>query len=783
MKRKKVKQICSGNSAGHYLRGGLAVTALWAGGSAFGQEVEATPAPAPEPPTEPEPEAESLPATVVENTAPAPVQRVTPAPAPAPPQVPAPPAAPVVDSEPIITDTLYQADLLSSPKYTQPLLDTPQTVQVITGELIADQGATTLRDALRNVSGISIQAGEGGAPPGDNLSIRGFSARSDFFVDGIRDLGAYSRDPFNLEQVEVAKGPAGSISGRGSTGGSINLVSKSAQLDDFTNTDLSVGTDDLFRSTIDINRSIEGIEGSALRLNAMIHENNTPGRGPAHDSRWGIAGALAFGLDELSENRLHINFFHMKEDNLPDYGIPWTPTNITDPRLTPYIDSAPESVFDNFYGVVSRDFEDTEATMFTVRAEHDFSDEVTLRNQTRIGQTTRLSLVTPPRFDNLAFPATVRRSDRKDRDEVTSIVANQTDLMASFDTGEIHHDTVLGMEIIREEYDRYSRTSDPGVSTDYFNPNPYDPVPGTFFRDGTGDQFGKSDTFAAYAFDTLEVNNWLEVTGGIRYERFETNARGTDAAGNPTPHRNRVDHMVSGRAAVVVKPAENGSIYFGWGTSFNPSGEFVTLTEAGRNPATFDVEPERAEAFELGTKWDVFDERLSLIAALFRTDKTNVRDIDPGDPTVYTLTGAERVEGFELGAAGEVTPWWSVYASYTHLRGEVTNDFDEARIGRELGNTPENSFSLWNNFELENGFFFGGGPLFIDRRLNTTAGTREAPAYWTLDAMAGYNLNDNITFRVNGANLTDEVFIDRMSGGHFIPGAGRSVMFTTSIKF
>ncbi len=724
-------------------------------------------------------EAESLPATVVESNTPAPTPR-QPAPRPAPVAVP----APVLEPEPvIITDTLFQADRLSSPRFTQPLLDTPQTVQIITRELMADQGVTTLRDALRNVSGISLQAGEGGAPLGDALSIRGFSARSDFFVDGIRDLGAYGRDPFNLEQIEVVKGPASSTSGRGSTGGSVNLVSKSARLGDSIQSDLSVGTDDLYRGTIDVNQAIPGIEGSAFRLNAMTHENQTPDRGPAYDSRWGIAGSIGFGLEETSNTRLHLNFFHMKENNLPDYGVPFTPTNVTDPRLTPYINTAPLEAFDNFYGLVSRDFEDTAATMFTGRVEHDFSDEITLRNQTRIGKVDRLSLVTAPRFNSVAFPATIRRSDWKDRDEETSIVANQTDIMASFDTGTIHHEAVAGIELLHETYDRYSGTANPGVSTDYFNPNPYDSVPGTFLRDGTGDSFGKSDTFAAYAADTLEVNPWLEFTGDIRYERFETTSSGTNAVGNQNPTRNRVDGMVSGRAAVVVKPTENGSVYFGWGTSFNPSGELLTLSEAGTNPSTFDVDPERAESFELGTKWNIIDEKLSLTAALFRTDKTNVRDIDPADPTVYTLTGAERVEGFEFGIAGELTPQWYIYASYTHLKGEVTADFDTTRVGKGLGNTPDNSFSLWNHFEFENGFFFGGGPAYIDRRLNTTAGTRESPSYWTLDAMAGYKLNENITFRVNASNLTDTDYIDRMSGGHFIPGDGRAVMFTTSFQF
>ncbi|MEC5127406.1 TonB-dependent siderophore receptor [Verrucomicrobiales bacterium BCK34] len=775
--------------------GAVLVGALCAAGGANAQEAEAEAAEAAD--------AGTLPAQVVE-AAPEPAPRPAPRPKPAPRPAPAPVV--VEAPEPVIqSDTLLRSDRLSSPKFTQPLLDTPQSVQVISSELMQQQGATSLRDALRNVSGITMQAGEGGAPPGDNLSIRGFSARSDFYVDGIRDLGAYSRDPFNLEQVEVVKGPSSASSGRGSTGGSINLVSKMAKLDDFANTDLSVGTDDLYRGTIDINSRIKGIEGSALRVNVMGHENGVPGRDAARNSRWGIAGSLAFGLGENvtsepspkssyfdkngyggkapvtsyipNDTRLYLNFFHMEEDNLPDFGVPWISDTATDPRLVPYINSSHPDVFDNFYGSRTRDLEEISSTMFTVRFEHDFSDSFGVRNQTRYGVTDRLSLLTSPRFDSTAFPATVRRSDRKDRDEVTSIFANQTDFTAAFDTGSLHHDAVLGFEFIHEEYDRYGRDSDPGIITDYFNPTPGDAISSRFVRNGD-ETHGSADTLAAYAFDTVEVNDWLELTGGIRYERFET-----DTIGTGSPYRSRVDEMVSGRAGIVVKPAENGSVYFSWGTSFNPSGEFLTLTEDGRSPGNFDVDPEKNETFELGTKWDLLENRLSLTAAIFQTEKTNARDIDPADPTVYTLTGEQQVQGFELGLSGAITDWWSIYASYTHLDGEVTKAFDPTLVGSRLNNTPEDTFSLWSQVELENGLFFGAGPVFIGDRINSVGSERIAPAYWTWDASIGYHVNENLTLQVNGRNLSDESYIDRMSGGHFIPGDARSVMFTASMKF
>ncbi|MCB1063987.1 MAG: TonB-dependent siderophore receptor [Verrucomicrobiae bacterium] len=696
-------------------------------------------------------------------------------------------------------DTLYQADRLSTPKFTQPLRDVPQTMTVIPEALLVDQGATTLTDALRNVSGISLQAGEGGAPPGDNLSIRGFSARTDFFIDGLRDFGAYGRDPFNFEQIEVAKGPSSSTSGRGSTGGSINLVSKAPRLNDFVHTDVSFGSDDLKRTTLDYNQTIPGIEGSALRLNTMWHQNNIPGRDVVGSERFGIAGSLAFGLGDRvigetpdesgkgmvpmtlpSDTRLSLSFFHYEEEGLPDYGIPWVPSTVTDPRLTSYIDKPAPVPFDRFYGLVDRDFEETSTTMGTVRFEHDVNDSLTIRDQFRVGRTERLSLVTAPRFSGTGTE--IRRSDWKDRDETNTMVANQTDFLVSFDTGEISHEVVFGFEFVHETNERFRRKAADGPPTDLFHPNPYDPVTNSFTRTGAFTD-AESNSAAVYLFDTMAVTNWLDLTGGMRWDHFELDYLSVGEDGS-AERLNRIDNMPSGRAAVVFKPAENGSIYLGYGTSFNPSGEGLSLSSGGRGGSTFELDPEKNETIDLGTKWDLLDERLSLTAALFRTTKTNARTSDPADPdNVIILDGEQQVQGFEFGLAGEITPWWNVFTSYTHLDSEILSSRNPTEIGNELSNTPANSFNLWTQIDLPGGFFVGGGPQFVDSRFNSNANTREAPSYWLWDAAAGYEVNENLTLRVNLHNLADEQYIDRVGGGHFIPGAGRSVMFTASLKF
>ncbi len=696
-------------------------------------------------------------------------------------------------------DSLYKADSLSSPKYSQPLRDVPQSITVIPDALLEDQAVSTLRDALRNVSGISIQAGEGGVPAGDNLSIRGFNARTDLFIDGVRDFGAYSRDTFNFEAVEVTKGPASSNGGRGSTGGSVNLVTKEAHLNDATHVDTTVGTDDYYRGTIDWNQTIS--DGTALRVNGMWHENDTPDRGAADNKRWGIATSLGFGLGEEivgetidptgknppsvvtapSDTRMWINFLHVEEDNQPDYGIPWVPDSMRGTSLDAFVNGPAPVPYDRYYGLIHRDFEEVSTTMASLHFEHDFNDNVTLRELFRVGRTDRYNIVTPPRFSGNGTDIT--RDDVKDRDEVYTSIVSQTDLMFSFDTGPLAHDAVLGIELASETNERHSLQAPRGPETSLFHPDPYGSVTGGVSRTGES-TYAEAFSASVYLFDTVALTEWLDVTGGFRWDHFDLDytTRGEDG----TSHLNRVDNMPSGRAAVVLKPVENASVYFGYGTSFNPAGEGLSLSSGGgRGGATnFELEPEESQTFELGTKWDVLDQRLSLSAALFQTDKTNARTIDPADPDQLTvLDGEQRVQGFELGISGDILPWWHVYGGYTYLDSEVTSSKDPAEVGKTLAHTPQNSFSLWTQIDLPGGFFVGGGPQFVDDRFSNTANNRTAPSYLLWDAAIGYQVNESLTLRLNVQNAGDEDYIDRVGGGHFIPGPGRSVMLTASMKF
>jgi catecholate siderophore receptor len=697
-------------------------------------------------------------------------------------------------------DRVYKPDRVQTPKYTQPLRDIPQTVTVVPQSVIQERNATSLRDVLRNVPGITMQAGEGGVPTGDNMSIRGFNARTDLFVDGIRDFGGYTRDPFNMEQVEVTKGPASSNAGRGSTGGSINLASKTPRLDPSYSGETGVGTDDYVRSTADVNQPLG--EHSALRVNALYHEATVPGRGVANEQRQGLAASLAFGLE--TDTRLILSYFHMDSEGLPDYGIPWVPGPSTAAGVTTtYLNGLgarandiPDVSFDNFYGLLERDYERIRTDIATVQFEHDFNDNLRFTNTFRAGQTERDSVTTAPRFadvqagPNITYDGTINRNFQS-RDQVDRIIADQINLIAKFETGLLRHDLVAGAEVVHETSKNFGRVVIGGTPTTTLgNPDPDQNFTGRIRRSGAYTE-SEALSLSAYLFDTVSLGDHWQLTGGLRYDRFDIDYTSVASTGAPAyasgarTNLSRVDEMVSWRAGLVYKPVENGSIYLGYGTSFNPSAEGLTLNNTATAANNVNLDPEQSRTVELGTKWDLLQDRLQLTAAVFRTDKTNARTEDPADPTdTVVLDGEQRVQGIEFGFAGSLTDDWRVFGGYTLLDSEVVASNNPREVGRELMNTPRHSANLWTVYDLPLGFQVGAGLQFTDSRFNSNNdAAREAPSFCLFDAMLGYEVSKNFSLRLNLYNLADKQYIDRVGGGHFIPGAGRSAVLTASYKF
>src|SRR5690606_11994920 len=435
---------------------------------------------------------------------------------------------------------------------------------------------------------------EGGVPAGDNLSLRGFSARTDLFIDGVRDFGGYTRDSFNIEQVEVVKCPGSTHSGRGSTGGSINLASKAPRSAvAFRSGTLSVGSADLVRATADLNQPFG--EHAAFRLNAVVHEAGVAGRDAVESQRWGVAPSLGFGLGDSATATLSL--FHLEQDNVPDYGHPWVPAANT--ALPGSADSRAPVDRDNYYGILARDYEDTSTDLATLVFEVALGDDVELRNLSRWGESRRDSIITAPRF--LANDSTLVRRTAKARDSADRILTNVTDLVARIDTGGVQHTLSTGLELTREESSNRASTATDGELADLFHPDFHAPYTGTITRTPERDADARADSLALYLFDTVVLSEHWELSGGLRWDRFDVEAEGFDSGLGGRARHARGDSVLSGRADALFNPDATSSYYLAWDTSFNPSAEGLALS----TPSAA-LGPEDSRAIELGGKRSLF---------------------------------------------------------------------------------------------------------------------------------------------------------------------------------
>jgi catecholate siderophore receptor len=680
----------------------------------------------------------------------------------------------------------YRTQSAASPKYTQPLRDTPQTITVIPQSLIKEQGASSLRDVLRNSPGITFQAGEGGGGlPGDqNFTMRGFSARNSLFIDGVRDTGAYTRDSFNLERVEVIKGPTGAVAGRSATSGAINQISKTPHTRDSQDYSLGYGSDDYKRLTADTNIAIN--DRLSLRLNAMYHDAEVSNRDVVENQRWGFAPSLALGLTD--DTRLTLSYLYVEEDNVPDYGLPWlsvTQMTAANPAhngtfLTGAYGNADQNIF---YGLRDYDYEDTDTQIATAQLDHAFSDTLSLRNVTRYLNTDRDSAITAPRPP---------RRQLHRRTMGTENLTNLTDVTVRFATGGITHALVTGIELSREKTD--NRNSSDNVTqpiyADFFQPDPNDRPIGALPANIGNPAQTEIDTVALYAFDTISFTDQWHFAAGARWDDADIEFASTTLATGATTRLEKSESEFTWHSAVVFKPVETASVYVSYGTGFDPTVDAgavgPSLSDSGSSVSNINFDPEESSNLEVGTKWDVFDERLSLAAAIFRTEKKNVRTRSGTDNTeTFVLSGEQQVDGVELSAAGSITPAWSVFGGIVYLDSEYESSRNPLEQGQELLVTPELSFSAWTTYALPIGLTLGAGVQYTDDVLGRRTADVQitTPDYWLVDAMAAYPLTDTVSLRLNATNLTDEDYVDRFGGGHYVPGAGRTMSLTANFNF
>ena len=714
----------------------------------------------------------------------------------------------------------FKAERASSAKYTEKLVDTAQTLTVIKKELIEQQGATTLTEALRNTPGVgAFFLGENGSTnTGDAIYMRGFDASSSIYVDGVRDVGSISRDTFNIEQIDVLKGPAGTDNGRSSPTGAINLVSKQPLLENAYSGSATFGSGKQRRATADINTVIDADAGTAFRLNLLDQDSENPGRDFVKNKRWGVAPSLAFGLN--SPTRVYLNYFHVKQDNIPDGGVltiglpGWTAPN----AALSFMNGAATVNPKNFYGSVL-DHDNVKADMATVKVEHDFANGAKLVNTSRYGKTKQDYLLTSfmASAANLAAnkagsdPSswTMLRTNLTTKDQLNEILTNQTTLTADFTTGALKHTVVGGLELTNEKQTNYTYANTAPAATaglpatSIYYPNPHTPITSAqvnLKRNG-GRSEGTTNTQSVYVFDTIKFGEQWIFNGGVRVDHYNTTYNAITVQAATTPQVIPVgtlvgssieasDNLVNGKLSALYKPTKDSSVYALVASSkAPPGGTSFALSSSANSANNPKFDPQETINYELGTKWDLLGQKLSLSATAFRTEVKNEIEQDPVD-ALYYQTGKKRVQGIELGVTGEVLPKWLVSAGYVHQNTSVeSGKVVTAGGNNQLTYTPKQSFTLWTSYTLPFGLQIGGGARFSDKLARGTDGAVGTPAYadsyWVFDAMASYPINKHIDLRLNVYNLADKEYVQAInkSGYRYTPGAPRSGSLTANFKF
>lgn len=712
-----------------------------------------------------------------------------------------------------------KVDQSANSKFVAPLLDTPKSVSIISNQLIEDTKVTTLSDALRTVPGITLGAGEGGNPNGDRPFIRGYNSESSMYVDGVRNATSQNREMFAVEQVEVTKGSASAMGGAGTVGGSINLISKVAKKGDFLEGSVENGTDNYQRITLDGNKDFGN--GIAARVAIMGHHNEKAGQSDgAEYKRAGIAPSITFGLD--TSTRATLSYYYLKTDDTPDSGVPYNnPTGYSQYSGKPI--DVKQGIY---YGWKDRDFQKQENQVGTIKLEHDLADNLTISNTAVYSKSKNDYLWTNPDdsqgniYKNGNVWARVNS-----RIANTDTFTDQLALTGKFNTGTLKHSFNLGAEYSDQETDRtqyiinglsatgaeYNKCTPADIAsgwcTSVQNPNRR-PWTGSISTEGADQYNTQTKSTSIYFLDSIEFNPQWILDLGLRWDKFDTEQTMTYGARNSavlgsstTPPTKQVGEQVKTesdtdfftyQAGITFKPVENGSIYASYATSANPVGVDAGDGSEGIGAAYSNLDPEESQTFEIGTKWDLLENRLNLTAAIFRTEKQNARI--QLSPTTYSNIGESKVDGIELGLNGKITDKWDISAGYTYLDSEATKNgvscrgttcTDQAVFnGNRMPNVPKNSATLWTNYQALPQLQLGAGATAMDKVYGDLANTKYVPGYVRYDAMARYNVNKNVDLQLNLNNLSDKRYFTKAYASHYATEAeGRNAVLSLNFKY
>lgn len=719
-----------------------------------------------------------------------------------------------------------KVDQSANTKFVAPLLDTPKSVSVISKQLIEDTQVTTLADALRTVPGITLGAGEGGNPNGDRPFIRGYNSESSMYVDGVRNSTSQNREMFAVEQVEVTKGSASAMGGAGTSGGSINMISKVAKKGDFLEGSVAGGTDNYQRITLDGNKDFGN--GIAARVAVMGHHNEKAGQDDgAEYKRAGIAPSITFGLD--TPTRATLSYYYLKSDDTPDSGVPYN----YDVSKKATVGKPVDVKQGIYYGWLDRDFQKQENQSGTLKLEHDLTENLTLSNTAVYSKSKNNYLWTQP--DDSQGNIVNGKVWRRVNTNLTSTdsFTDQLALTGKLNTGAFKHKFNIGAEYSKQDSDRgtnivtdpntskiggsssnnnannaCSLTNSNGWCTDLNNPNSHDAWLGKVTANPNVTNI-TSKTQSVYALDNIEITpQWL-LDLGVRWDKFETDMKYNQDSGSGATAIKAGTHYTSDndffnyQLGVTFKPAENGSIYLSYATSANPVGVDAGdgsegISVPGRNTtdeqsrAINNLKPEEVKTYEIGTKWDLFGDKLNLTAAIFRTEKENTRALDTDGFT--RNIGETRVDGIELGANGNITNKWAISAGYTYLDSEIvdagfTKNTDgtyspSSTNGNQVQNVAKNSATLWTTYQVLPQLNLGVGAIAMDKVYGDAANTKFVPGYVRYDAMARYNVNKNVDLQLNLNNLSDKRYFTKAYASHYATEAeGRNAVLSINFKY
>ncbi|MGY8631231.1 TonB-dependent receptor [Bradyrhizobium sp. 14AA] len=719
-------------------------------------------------------------------------------------------------------------------KFPEKLVDTPKSITVLSKEVLADKNATSLKQAILSTAGVTLGSGEGGNAFGDRFFIRGFDARNDIFIDGVRDSGVSVRENFFTEQVEILRGPGSTFSGRGVAGGAINIVTKQAATEkSFYNMDTTFGTDQTKRVTLDVNQVINPT--LAVRAGGLFQDANVAGRDFVKDNRNGAFVATTWKPTDAV--KVTANYIHTELTGVPDFGVPYYRPSTTSTAGGPFPDFG--SNRNNWYGQINRDFYRTGQDIGSLNAEVQITPDLMVSNKFRASRSTQNYVGTLPESPVIATPlsASTLTMNPQSRLQITDVIANQTEATYKFQDGVgFKHTALAGIEVDRERssIDKYLGltsegngipTSPAGSPTGVSIFAPQDTfLPGKALAlAGLPTKIG-IDTVSGYVMDSANYRDLVILNGGFRYDNYSI--KSTGYAANGTLGQQSAEFLIPNfNLGLTLKPAPNGSVYVAYATSANPVGaEFdgtstayggLNPTLAGGNTQIFG--PEKNKAIELGTKWELFDRHLLLTAALFQTTKDNARESQnvgsaaaaaplgcvyptgtTGNISCITAGAAYRIRGIDLGIGGKITDKWSVFGGLVLMQSEVTQSLAPSanktlyptNVGRPLANIAHESFSLLSKYQLTDVWELGGQAVYRSKiyggtLLAANQGT-SLPSYWRFDVFAEAKIDKNWQVKLFVNNIFDKRYYDALyqSAAPFVLEApGRAAYLVLSARY